>query len=205
MDLETEEHNKAVGRRIREERLKLGLTSDEFGKLFTPPASKGTISKWENGRYLPNSARMAIIAEKTGKSVDQLLYGDYEARIRDSILKKFDDATDSAIRMTINEFAKKNEKNPCDSDIWETYDLISYSLNHLNSKNKARKDLGKNLISIDSNFKDYITENNIDLKDSEKLENIDINIQEAMNNFEIYGNNEISQIVDGTLNLINND
>lgn len=73
MDLETEEHNKAVGRRIREERLKLGLTSDEFGKLFTPPASKGTISKWENGSYLPNNERLKQIANLGNITVDELL------------------------------------------------------------------------------------------------------------------------------------
>lgn len=64
-----------VGQRIKSIRLRLGMTTDDFGKLFIPTASKGTISKWENGRYLPNNTRLVKIADLGGITVDKLLYG----------------------------------------------------------------------------------------------------------------------------------
>lgn len=67
--------HKAIGDRIRTIRQSLGKTTDEFGKYFNPPASKGTISKWENGKYLPNNERLVKIAEIGETSVEYLLKG----------------------------------------------------------------------------------------------------------------------------------
>lgn len=71
--------SKEVGKRIRSIRNQLGMTTNEFGNLFNPPASKGTVSKWENGRYLPNNERLKIISDISipKVSVDELLYGNY--------------------------------------------------------------------------------------------------------------------------------
>ncbi|MBG9987868.1 helix-turn-helix transcriptional regulator [Aerococcaceae bacterium DSM 111176] len=65
-----------IGKRIRSIREKLGMTSEEFAELFDPPASKGTVSKWENGRYLPNNKRLVKIARLGNISVEELLYGE---------------------------------------------------------------------------------------------------------------------------------
>lgn len=64
-----------IGRRIRTIRENLGMTTEAFGDIFDPPASKGTISKWENGKYLPNNQRLVKIAELDNTTVDKLLYG----------------------------------------------------------------------------------------------------------------------------------
>lgn len=64
-----------VGQRIRSIRLSLGLTTDELGNLLKPAASKGTISKWENGHYIPNGPRTVQIADLGEMTVDELLYG----------------------------------------------------------------------------------------------------------------------------------
>lgn len=68
-------NNKEVGNRIRSIRKANGMTTDAFGGLFNPPASKGTVSKWENGRYLPNNERLVQIAKEGKITVDELLYG----------------------------------------------------------------------------------------------------------------------------------
>lgn len=68
--------SKEVGKRIRSIRNQLGMTTDVFGKLFNTPASKGTVSKWENGHYLPNNERLKQIAKIGEISVDELLYGE---------------------------------------------------------------------------------------------------------------------------------
>lgn len=62
-----------VGERIKSIRLNLGLSTEKFATLFNPPASKGTVSKWENGRYLPNNTRLKRIAELGHISVDELI------------------------------------------------------------------------------------------------------------------------------------
>lgn len=66
----------SVGKRIKNIRLSLGYTMEEFGQKLNPIATKGTVSKWENGRYLPNNGRLNDIAFYGRISVDELLAGD---------------------------------------------------------------------------------------------------------------------------------
>lgn len=85
--------NVSVGNRIRIIRREKGLTTEEFSKIFTPPASKGTVSKWENGRYLPNNKRLTAIAEIANISVNELLYGsldDYAKFLLDKLQDKLE-------------------------------------------------------------------------------------------------------------------
>lgn len=64
-----------IGKRIKQIRVSEGLTMEDFGKKIFPNASKGTISKWENGKYLPNNERLKQIAEIGKVSMSYLLYG----------------------------------------------------------------------------------------------------------------------------------
>lgn len=82
-------NNNLIGNRIKSIRLNLGLSTEKFATLFNPPASKGTVSKWENGRYLPNNTRLKKIAELGNISVDELLYGKTNWSLYD---KQFGDA-----------------------------------------------------------------------------------------------------------------
>lgn len=70
-----EVNKKEVGTRIKSIRISLGLTTQEFAQGFLQSASKGTVSKWENGHYLPNNQRIKEIASFGGITVDELLYG----------------------------------------------------------------------------------------------------------------------------------
>lgn len=69
-------NKKAIARRINNIRLTLGKNTREFGELFNPPASDSIVSRWESAKSLPNSKRLAKIAELGGISVQELLYGD---------------------------------------------------------------------------------------------------------------------------------
>lgn len=83
-----------LGIRIKDIRRTLGLTMEEFGKKFNPPASKGVVSNWENGYNNPNNARLQKISELGGISVNELIYGDdreYILPIVNNISKKYYD------------------------------------------------------------------------------------------------------------------
>ena len=110
---------KEVGKRIKEVRLKLGETAEKFGEHFNPPANRGLVSGWENGRYLPAPDRLKIIAELGGVTVQELLRGDKRKTSSDLLFLadkidigkafKFIRLTQN---MTIEETAKKmSERN----------------------------------------------------------------------------------------------
>ena len=67
-----------IGNRIKSIRLSLGLTMEEFGKLFDVAALKSNVSGWERGNHLPNANRLKKIAELGDTTVQELLKeGDY--------------------------------------------------------------------------------------------------------------------------------
>ena len=70
---------KAVGQRIRNIRIELGLTLNEFAEKVDGTKSDieraGRVHMWENGYNLPNSKRLKVIAKIAGITVDELLYG----------------------------------------------------------------------------------------------------------------------------------
>ncbi|MFZ8764817.1 helix-turn-helix domain-containing protein [Enterococcus diestrammenae] len=70
------EPNKSeVGKRIRSIRTKKGLTLEEFGLIFDPPASKSIVSRWESGKSVPSPERIKTITEHFNISTMYLLYG----------------------------------------------------------------------------------------------------------------------------------
>lgn len=60
-----------VGKRIRSIRLKIGMSMEHFGKLFS--ASKGNVATWEKGISLPNTIRLRQLATLGNITVDELL------------------------------------------------------------------------------------------------------------------------------------
>lgn len=68
-------HVQTLGQKIKSLRNRLGLSTEEFAKKMDPPASKGTVSKWENNKYMPNTSRINQIAKMDGKSFDEFVYG----------------------------------------------------------------------------------------------------------------------------------
>lgn len=61
-----------TGEKIKGIRLSLGMTLEEFGKMFG--ATKSNVRSWEIGRNLPNPERLLTIAKLGGMTVEQLLY-----------------------------------------------------------------------------------------------------------------------------------
>lgn len=71
--------NIEIGKRINNIRLDLGMTMEDFGKIFN--TSKGTVNNWEKGRNLPNKANLKAIANLGNTTVDALLYGSLNDRV----------------------------------------------------------------------------------------------------------------------------
>ncbi|MGT2752565.1 helix-turn-helix domain-containing protein [Streptococcus porcinus] len=85
-------NNKEVGQRIKNIRLGLGESMDQFGSRFN--TSRGTINNWEKGRNLPNNKNLLLIAKLGNRTIDEILYGDYDTfllfKIRDLVPKFVD-------------------------------------------------------------------------------------------------------------------
>lgn len=76
-----EPNKQEVGRRIKKIRSNKGESLEKFGLRFNPPANRSLVSAWENGRYLPNNDRIKVIANTSGSTVDEILYGIPEMEI----------------------------------------------------------------------------------------------------------------------------
>lgn len=69
---------KALGRRIRAIRLRLGLTMEDFiERIDSKPGRgrSGTVNNWETGKNAPNKKRLKKIADLGGVSVEYLING----------------------------------------------------------------------------------------------------------------------------------
>lgn len=72
---------KRFGERVRDWRIKNGLTQDELGKLFEDEelnenkANKAVVSAWERGDSIPSPYRLKKLSDLIGISVEELLYG----------------------------------------------------------------------------------------------------------------------------------
>lgn len=75
-----------VGLRIKEIRLKLGCSMDEFASRIDDKAKSGTVSNWETGKNLPNNKRLNRIAELGNVSAKELLFGDERTYITPMII-----------------------------------------------------------------------------------------------------------------------
>lgn len=74
-----------MGNRIHAIRVGLGDTMEQFGKRLSPIATKGTISKWENGKYIPNNERLKQIAELGNVEITYLLEGEQKENVSEGI------------------------------------------------------------------------------------------------------------------------
>lgn len=64
-----------IGQRIKALRTQNGLTMEQFGEIFEPPASKSIVSRWEKGKSIPSNERIQKIADEYNISTFYLLYG----------------------------------------------------------------------------------------------------------------------------------
>ena len=63
-----------IGKRIAELRRKEGLTQEALGEKLG--VSNKTISRWENGNYMPDIEMLPLLAREFKVSIDELLGGE---------------------------------------------------------------------------------------------------------------------------------
>ena len=95
---------KTTGERIKDIRLELGETLEQFGERFN--TSKATVFNWEKGRNLPNKSNLKKIAEIGGISVEELiathLLGERIKRIRVSRKETLEKFAENIIKASSN-------------------------------------------------------------------------------------------------------
>lgn len=81
--LDYESRKVEIGKRIKREREKAGLSKKELlVKIYMSESSHKTLSSWENGTALPDLKSLAVMADLFGCDIGYLLC-DYDERTRD--------------------------------------------------------------------------------------------------------------------------
>ena len=100
------ENKTSIGERIKVIRNRLGENQTQFGERFSPPVSKGGISRWENGDTKPTAERLKKIAEFGGVSVEYLINGS-QLSITDT--RKLLDKAEDNTKLSDSELQKLRE------------------------------------------------------------------------------------------------
>jgi len=182
---------KALGQRIKSIRQDKGLTMEEFGKFFDN-ASKGVISNWEKGSNIPNNTRLKMIAQFGGISVDELLYGDYKARIKKILLDK-PNIDEKSIKFFLKFFTDSNNKYPTKEEIFEQYDKLMETVDSTAKKMVAQKMIAYNIVHSVDLLINFLEDPSKDLDYS----NINLVIKELANaagNYETCFNKPVDEV-----------
>lgn len=169
-----ESNDQEIGLRIKKIRKEKGLTLKEFGKMVDAPFS--AVSNWENGRNKPNNERLRSIAELGSISVEELLYGDFKARIKKILLDE-PKVNENYVEFVMNYFINTNNRYATEEDILKKYDEIAISIDSTVEKNIAQKMLAYNIRHSEELLFDYLKDSSSDLDYS----NIKLAINELAN------------------------
>lgn len=93
-----EDARQAIGRRLRDSRVEMGLTQAEAARELG--VDRRAVSSWECGRSMPMSGEWYLIGPLYGASLDYLVYGirmvpakQYGQTLREVFRSKEDDQT----------------------------------------------------------------------------------------------------------------
>lgn len=187
---------KAIGRRIKNIRLQQGMTTEKFAKIFHERSpSKGTISKWENGHYLPNNDRLKRIAEVGETTVDYLLNGSIEDAILSEINVYLDnqegiELSQNSRKRVTKEALQNSLKNPIINTIY-------------GDENEAN--LFRSCIHDEIRKATMRLVNHTDFTNNGFIRFTTIGLENLENEMQDYLNNGISaDLYNDTINIINN-
>ena len=152
-----------ISERIKTIRLSLGLSMEEFGKLFTPNVDKSLISRWEKEVNHPNNERMKKIAEIGDLSVETLKFRKYEfnmigeriKEIRLSLglsMEKFAELIDSTAKSGTVSNWETGKNLPNNERIKRIAEIGKVSIDYLNNGVTYRELEKRNIELIEENI-----------------------------------------------------
>ncbi|MGU8337130.1 helix-turn-helix domain-containing protein [Clostridium perfringens] len=100
--------NNKLKLRIKEERIKLGLNQEEFGKMIN--VSKQAVSGWENGYRTPDVETLEKLAELLNCSVDYLIGRTNEKK--EEIIKINKQHSEVTLGERVDSYLRENGINP---------------------------------------------------------------------------------------------
>lgn len=149
---------KMVGRRIKDIRVhKCNATMEEFANMVG--SGKSNVSRWERGENVPNDLTLKRIAEIGETTIEELLYGDYEARIR-SILMKEKDIDPDFFDFVIDYLKNSNNKYPTEEEVFNAYDKVFNIVNNIAKKSLAPEMLGYYVKSAEERINLFLRKHN---------------------------------------------
>lgn len=99
----TKEDKLQLGERIKQIRLKKGMTTKEFGSLLG--ATDSNITSWEKGRTSPNPERLKMISKIADITVEELLHGNFQRYYFNKYWKKL--VENKTIKSNFNDMSIK--------------------------------------------------------------------------------------------------
>lgn len=140
---------KEVGKRIKSIRQARGFSQEEFGEKIIN-ANKSLVSRWENGKNLPNNERLKKISNLSGFTVEHILHGENysdNVEIYDYLKDEYKTHTNfhkNILGSFLNEYAFERADNQAKSLI---DGFKNYTVDDFKSQNKK--------LTNESIFNDY--------------------------------------------------
>ena len=92
---------KKIGKFISENRKRKGLTQEQLGNILG--VSNKTISRWENGNYMPDVEMLSLLSKEFGVSINELISGERLITEAEQAQKHAEeDATSPVIAFRVN-------------------------------------------------------------------------------------------------------
>lgn len=180
-----------VGLRIKGIREQLGFNQKEFAKLIN--ATVPAVSNWENGRSLPNNERIKKISKIGGISVEELLYGNYEARIRNILMdQESNEDVAQVVQLVIRGFENSGNRYPTREEIVNDYNYLVSAINDAREKNQSTMTLAINLYNAKRDLALYLE----NIENLELIESVNKEVKSAIEQYNIYFDKSVSEIVD---------
>lgn len=172
-----------IGKFIAENRKNLNMTQEELGKKIGVTGK--TISRWENGNYMPDLSLLIPLSQTLNISLNELLLG--EVIPAENLINKSNESIEATIDYSQKTIKKKTKKNflkiIISIIVIFIISFISYKIYLLNKYNIAKIPEAAQLIN---NFHNYQTINvkNIVLNENEYLVLDNIKIRNDFTDYE---------------------
>ena len=190
-----------IGKRIKAIRATLNMNQRDFANKIKSTVS--ALSNWENGRNKPNDIMLNRISKLGNTTIEYILYGDPEIRVKNILMKKYG-TSDRLIPFVLNSLKNKNQLYPNEKEIFEEYEYVSAVIDNSIKQNLAKITLALNIRLAKNDLFEFIEkfQKNLDI-DVKNLEQAFNDLKEAENSYEIFFEKTIDEVYEEHINELN--